>query len=53
MTEVVIAKYVRSPFTLAKKGILKDIRADDLAAQTIRGLLSNLAFEKKLANLKR
>lgn len=47
MTEVVIAKYVRSPFTLAKKGILKDIRADDLAAQTIRGLLSNLAFEKK------
>jgi len=47
VTEVVIAKYVRSPFTLAKKGILKDIRADDLAAQTIRGLLSNLAFEKK------
>lgn len=47
MREVVIAKYVRSPFTLAKKGLLKDIRADDLAAQTIKGLLNNLTFELK------
>ena len=42
MTETVIAKYVRSPFTPAKKGSLKDIRADDLAAQTIRGLLKDV-----------
>ena len=42
MTETVIAKYVRSPFTPAKKGSLKDIRADDLAAHTIRGLLKDV-----------
>ena len=47
MNEVVIVKYVRSPFTLAKKGLLKDIRADDLAAQTIKGLLKNLNIEYK------
>ena len=47
MSEVVIAKYVRSPFTQAKKGLLKDIRADDLAAQTIMGLLENTSFKKE------
>ena len=47
MTEVVIAKYVRSPFTPAKKGSLKDIRADDLAAQTIKGLLKDIPLNQK------
>lgn len=45
MSEIVIVKYVRSPFTLAKKGLLKDIRADDLAAQTIKGLLHDISIK--------
>jgi acetyl-CoA acyltransferase len=39
MTNVVIAGYARSPFHLANKGALARVRPDDLAAQTIRGLL--------------
>jgi acetyl-CoA acyltransferase len=39
MQDVVIAGYVRSPFTLAKKGALARVRPDDLAAQVIRGLI--------------
>ena len=42
MSEVVIAKYVRSPFTQARKGLLSEIRSDDLASQTIKGLLNGL-----------
>ncbi len=40
MRNVVIAGYVRSPFTPAKKGELVKVRPDDLAAQTIQGLLA-------------
>jgi len=40
MRNVVIAGYVRSPFTPAKKGELAKVRPDDLAAQTVRGLLA-------------
>ncbi len=47
MSDVVIAKYVRSPFTPAKKGSLKDIRADNLAAQTIKGLLENMSLNPR------
>ncbi len=39
MTNVVIAGYARSPFTLAKKGALARVRADDMAAAVIRGLI--------------
>ena len=39
MKSVVIAGYVRSPFTLANKGALTRVRPDDLAAQVIKGLL--------------
>tara|TARA_Y100000590_G_scaffold59165_1_gene62737 strand:- start:2776 stop:3912 length:1137 start_codon:yes stop_codon:yes gene_type:complete len=42
VSEVVIAKYVRSPFTQARKGLLSEIRSDDLASQTIKGLLNGL-----------
>ena len=42
MSEVVIAKYVRSPFTQARKGLLSEIRSDDLASQTIKCLLNGL-----------
>ncbi|WAT18049.1 thiolase family protein [Aurantiacibacter sp. MUD11] len=39
MSDVVIAGYVRSPFHLAYKGALAKVRPDDLAANTIRGLI--------------
>jgi acetyl-CoA acyltransferase len=39
MKSVVIAGYVRSPFTQANKGQLAKIRPDELAAQVVRGLI--------------
>lgn len=39
MTNVVIAGYARSPFTLAKKGALARVRPDDMAAEVVRGLI--------------
>lgn len=40
MTTAVIAGYVRSPFTPARRGALARIRPDDLAAQVVRALLT-------------
>ena len=40
MKNVVIAGYCRSPFTPAHKGRLIKVRADDLAAQVVKGLIS-------------
>ncbi|MCE9506691.1 MAG: thiolase family protein [Alphaproteobacteria bacterium] len=51
MTEskkVVIAGYVRSPFTPAGKGELKDVRADELVAQTVNGLLKQTGVNPAL-----
>ena len=45
---VVIAGYVRSPFTPAAKGDLKDVRADDLVAQTVKGLIDKTGVDPKL-----
>ena len=45
MTNVVIAGYARSPFHLAGKGELARVRPDDLAAQTIRGLLEKTGVD--------
>jgi acetyl-CoA acyltransferase len=39
VTKIVIAGFARSPFTLAKKGGLARVRADDMAAAVIRGLI--------------
>ena len=39
MSEVVIAGYVRSPFTPATKGALRTVRPDELAAQVVKGLV--------------
>lgn len=39
MKNVVIAGYVRSPFTLATKGALARVRPDDLAAQVVSALI--------------
>ncbi|HLE85814.1 MAG TPA: thiolase family protein [Thermoanaerobaculia bacterium] len=45
MKHAVIAGYARSPFTLAKKGDLARVRPDDLAAQTVRGLLERVPVD--------
>lgn len=53
MTEqkkVVIAGYVRSPFTPAGKGDLKDVRPDDLMAQTVVGLVKKTGVDPKLVD---
>lgn len=39
MKDIVIAGYVRSPFTPANKGDLVKVRPDGLAAQVVRGLV--------------
>ena len=39
MTQAVIAGYARSPFSLAHKGELTRIRADDMATEVVKGLL--------------
>jgi acetyl-CoA acyltransferase len=39
MKNVVIAGYLRSPFTFAQKGALARVRPDELAAQVVRGLV--------------
>ncbi|PZQ62652.1 MAG: acetyl-CoA C-acyltransferase [Sphingomonas taxi] len=48
MTDVVIAGYARSPFHLAGKGELARVRPDDLAAQTIRGLIAKTGIDPAL-----
>jgi acetyl-CoA acyltransferase len=45
MKNVVIAGYVRSPFTPAKKGELAKVRPDDLLAQTVRSLVERTRVE--------
>jgi acetyl-CoA acyltransferase len=40
MKNAVIAGYCRSPFTPAHKGLLSKVRPDDLAAQVIKGLIT-------------
>lgn len=45
---VVIAGYVRSPFTPAGKGELKNTRADELTAQTVRGLIEKTGVDPRL-----
>ena len=46
--KVVIAGYVRSPFTLAHKGELKDVRPDELLAQTLKGLVDKTGVKPEL-----
>ena len=45
MKTVVIAGYVRSPFTPARKGGLARVRPDDLCAQVVRGLLARTGID--------
>ena len=39
MSNAVIAGYIRSPFTFAKKGALSKVRPDDLAARVVQALM--------------
>ncbi|PKR59048.1 thiolase family protein [Thalassospira lohafexi] len=47
MTNAVIAGYVRSPFTPARKGALAKVRPDDLAAQVVKGLVEKTGIDPK------
>ena len=47
MTNAVIAGYVRSPFTPARKGALAKVRPDDLAAQVVKGLVKKTGVDPK------
>ncbi|MBA4749643.1 MAG: thiolase family protein [Alphaproteobacteria bacterium] len=40
MTKAVIVGYVRSPFSLANKGQLIKVRADEMAAQVVKGVVA-------------
>lgn len=48
MKNVVIAAYVRSPFTLAYKGALAKVRPDELAAQVVKGLITKTGVDPEL-----
>ena len=45
MQNIVIAGYARSPFHFAGKGALARVRADDLAAQVVRGLVERTGVD--------
>ncbi len=47
MKHAVIAGYVRSPFTPAFKGELAGIRADDIAAAVVKGLIQKTGVKKE------
>ena len=44
---VVIAGYLRSPFTFAHKGEMVKLRPDEMAAQVVRGLLERTGVDPK------
>ena len=45
MKNVVIAGYLRSPFTFAEKGALARVRPDELAAQVVRSLVERSGID--------
>lgn len=45
---VVIAGYARSPFHFARKGGLISVRPDELAAQTLKGLVARIGLDPAL-----
>jgi acetyl-CoA acyltransferase len=48
MNNIVVAGFARSPFHLARKGALINIRPDDLAAQVVAGLLKRTRLDPRL-----
>ena len=47
MFKSVIAGYSRSPFTIAKKGALIDVKPDELLSEVIKDLISKTQIDKK------
>jgi len=47
MKSIVIAGYVRSPFTFATKGGLAHTRPDEIAAQVVKGLIDHTSVNPK------
>ena len=47
MFKSVIAGYSRSPFTIAKKGALIDVKPDELLSEVIKNLISKTQINKK------
>lgn len=47
-TQAVIAGYVRTPFTFARKGALAGVRPDDLAAIALKGLIEKTGVNPAL-----
>ncbi|MBT8004607.1 MAG: acetyl-CoA C-acyltransferase, partial [Rhodospirillales bacterium] len=45
MKPIVIAEFVRSPFTIAHKGKLARVRPDEMASQVIKGLLQRAKID--------
>jgi acetyl-CoA acyltransferase len=45
MKSVVIAKYLRSPFTFASKGAMAKVRPDTMAAQVVKALVDKSAVD--------
>lgn len=45
MKSVVIAKYLRSPFTFASKGAMANVRPDTMAAQVVKALVDKSAVD--------
>jgi hypothetical protein len=45
MKPIVIAEFVRSPFTIAYKGKLARVRPDEMASQVIKGLLQRAKID--------
>lgn len=45
MIDAVIAGFSRTPFAFARKGLLKDVRPDDLAAYAIKGLVDKTGVD--------
>lgn len=48
MTNAILSAYVRSPFTLANKGALADVRPDDLGAAVVDALLAKSGVSPEL-----
>tara|TARA_B100001057_G_scaffold291814_1_gene291899 strand:- start:1342 stop:1545 length:204 start_codon:yes stop_codon:yes gene_type:complete len=47
MFKSVIAGYSRSPFTIAKKGALINVKPDELLSKIIKNLISKTQINKK------
>ena len=47
MRSAVIAGYLRSPFTLAKRGGLAKVRPDDFGTEVVKALIKKTKYKHK------